>query len=158
MQIAANTVVTITYELFDATDRVLEKADEPVAYLHGGHSGIFPRVEAALESKTVGDTVSVALEPADGFGEYDAELVRIEPLDRLPPDVAVGGHLVEDRGGQELVWRVLAIAEGKAELDGNHPYAGQRLRLVAKVVEVRKATKEELAHGHVHGPHGHHHH
>ncbi len=157
MNVFANTVVSITFQLFDVTNRMLEEADEPVAYLHGGYTGIFPKVEDALNFKKVGETVTVLLEPDEAFGEYNAELVRVEPVDRLPADVAIGGHVIEERGGEEIIWRVLSIGEGKAELDGNHPYAGQRLRFVAKIIDVRKATEEELAHGHVHGPHGHHH-
>ena len=78
-------------------------------------------------------------------------------LPGLPPDVAVGGYLVAEENGEERVWRVTSIAEGKAVLDGNHELAGQRLRFDATVVEIRPATQEEIAHGHVHGPHGHQH-
>jgi FKBP-type peptidyl-prolyl cis-trans isomerase SlyD len=99
----------------------------------------------------------VTLEPADAFGEYDAELIRMEAVDRLPPDVAVGGYLVAEEDGQERVWRITSIAEGKAVLDGNHELAGQRLRFDCTVVDVRPATAEEVQHGHVHGAHGHHH-
>jgi FKBP-type peptidyl-prolyl cis-trans isomerase SlyD len=157
MNIFANTVVTITFRLFDADDALLEETPEPIAYLHGGHSGIFPKVEAALNAKSVGDNVSVTLEPPDAFGEYDPQLIRMEPLDRLPADVAVGGYLVAEENDEERVWRVTNIAEGKAVLDGNHELAGQRLRFDCTVVDVRPATQEEITHGHVHGAHGHHH-
>ena len=157
MNVFANTVVTISFKLFDASNQLIEEADEPVAYLHGGHSGIFPKVEEALDNKAVGDSVSVTLEPDDAFGDYDAELMRIEPLDQLPPDVTVGGHLVAEQDGHEVVWRVTSVADGKAVLDGNHELAGQRLRFDCKVLDVRPATPEELSHGHVHGAHGHHH-
>ena len=157
MNVFANTVVTISFKLFDASNQLIEEADEPVAYLHGGHSGIFPKVEEALDNKAVGDSVSVTLEPDDAFGDYDAQLMRIEPLDQLPPDVAVGGQLVAEQDGHEVVWRVTSVADGKAVLDGNHELAGQRLRFDCKVLDVRPATPEELSHGHVHGAHGHHH-
>ncbi|MHB8494049.1 MAG: FKBP-type peptidyl-prolyl cis-trans isomerase [Casimicrobiaceae bacterium] len=157
MNVFANTVVTITFQLFDSNNQLIEEADEPIAYLHGGHSGIFPRVEEALGNKQVGDSVSVTLEPDDAFGDYDAELMRIESLDQLPPEVAVGGHLVAEQDGHEVVWRVTSIADGKAVLDGNHELAGQRLRFDCKVLDIRPATPEELTHGHVHGAHGHHH-
>ena len=107
-----------------SANQLIEETDEPVAYLHGGHSGIFPKVEAALEHKQVGDAVSVTLEPDDAFGDYDAELMRIEPVDQLPPDIAVGGQLVADQDGNEVVWRITDIADGKAVLDGNHELAG----------------------------------
>ncbi|MCL4764349.1 MAG: peptidylprolyl isomerase, partial [Burkholderiales bacterium] len=101
--------------------------------------------------------VSVTLEPTDAFGDYDPQLIRLEPVDSLPPDVAVGGYLVADENGEERVWRVTNIADGKAVLDGNHELAGQRLRFDCTVVEIRPATQEEIQHGHVHGAHGHHH-
>ena len=157
MNVFANTVVTISFKLFDASNQLIEEADEPVAYLHGGHSGIFPKVEEALNNKAIGDSVSVTLEPDDAFGDYDAQLMRVEPLDQLPPDVTVGGHLVAEQDGHEVAWRVTSIADGKAVLDGNHELAGQRLRFECKVLDVRPATPEELTHGHVHGEHGHHH-
>jgi len=157
MNIFANTVVTITFKLFDADNALLEETSEPIAYLHGGHSGIFPKVEEALNFKSTGDKVSVTLEPTDAFGDYDPQLIRMEPLDRLPGDVAVGGYLVAEENEEERVWRVTNIAEGKAVLDGNHELAGQRLRFECTVLDVRPATQEEISHGHVHGAHGHHH-
>jgi FKBP-type peptidyl-prolyl cis-trans isomerase SlyD len=157
MNIFANTVVSITFKLYDSQNVLLEETPEPIAYLHGGHSGIFPKVERALDAKKAGDKVSVTLEPEDAFGDYDPQLIRLEALDKLPPDVVVGGFLVAEENDEERVWRVTSIAEGKAVLDGNHELAGMRLRLDATVVEVRPATSEEITHGHVHGPHGHHH-
>lgn len=157
MNVFANTVVTLSFKLFDANNRLIEEADEPITYLHGGHSGIFPKVEAALSHKKVGDAVSVTLEPDDAFGDYDAELIRVEPVDQLPADLAVGGQLVAEQDGNEVVWRVTGIADGKAVLDGNHELAGQRLRFDCKVLDIRPATQEEIIHGHVHGAHGHHH-
>ena len=158
MNIFANTVVSITFKLYDAQNALLEETNEPITYLHGGHSGIFPKVEAALNAKQPGDSVSVTLEPADAFGDYDPQLIRLEQLDRLPDDVAVGGYLVAEENDEERVWRVTNIADGKAVLDGNHELAGQRLRFDCTVLDVRPATDEEIAHGHAHGAHGHHHH
>ena len=156
MNISPNAAVTLSFKLFDANNQLIEESPEPIVYLHG-HSGIFPKVEEALDQKTVGDSVSVTLEPEDAFGEYDAKMVRIEKTSDLPPDVTVGGYLVAEQDGQEVVWRVTDLADGKAVLDGNHELAGQRLRFDCTVMEVRPATQEEIAHGHVHGAHGHHH-
>jgi len=157
MNVFANTVVTLSFKLYDSNNHLIEQTDEPIAYLHGGHSGIFPKVEAALNAKKVGDTVSVTLEPDDAFGDYDAELMRVEALDQLPADVTVGGHLVAEQDGNEVIWRITNIADGKAVLDGNHELAGQRLRFDCKVLDIRPATQDEMTHGHVHGAHGHHH-
>jgi FKBP-type peptidyl-prolyl cis-trans isomerase SlyD len=163
MKIFANTVVTLTYELFDADNTLLEATDEPIVYLHGGHSGIPPKLEASLDNKGPGDSISVTLEPDDAFGEYDAELVKIEPADRLPPEVEKGmmfeAHSGEgDEDGHAIVFTVTDIADGKVVLDGNHAWAGKRVRFECRVVDVRPATEEEAHHGHVHGPGGHHHH
>ena len=158
MNVFANTVVSLVFKLYDERNQVIEETSDPIAYLHGGYSGIFPRVEEALGQKKVGDSVSVSPDPADAFGDYDPEMIRMEAVETLPPDVAIGGHLVAEENGEEHVWRVTDIAEGKAVLDGNHELAGQRVRFDATIVDVRPATQEEVTHGHVHGPHGHHHH
>ncbi|HVO90488.1 MAG TPA: peptidylprolyl isomerase [Casimicrobiaceae bacterium] len=157
MNIFANTVVTITFRLFDSNNQLLEEAAEPITYLHGGHSGIFPKIEEALSNKNVGESISVTLEPEDAFGEYDAQKMRIEPVAQLPADAKVGGYLIADQDGEEVIWRVTGIADGKAVLDANHELAGQRLRFDCTVLDVRPATEEEIRHGHVHGPEGHHH-
>ena len=133
MNIFANTAVTISFKLYDANNQLIEQSPEPLVYLHGGHSGIFPKIEEALNFKEVGDSISVTLEPEDAFGDYDAKLVRVENVSDLPPDVTVGGYLVAEQDGQEVVWRVTEIADGKAVLDGNHELAGQRLRFDATV-------------------------
>lgn len=163
MQIFANTVVTLSFELFDSDNTLLEATTEPIVYLHGGYTGMPPKLEDALNNRKAGETISVTLEPADAFGEYDAELVKIEPATRMPVDVAVGMMFEADGGsgdrrGETVVYTVTDIADGKVVLDGNHAWAGKRVRFECKVVDVRPATAEEVQHGHVHGPHGHHHH
>src|SRR5204862_1458501 len=149
MNVFANTVVTITFKLFDAGSHLIEEAGEPIAYLHGGHSGIFPKIEKALSQKKVGESISVTLEPPDAFGEYDSEMVRVEPLANLPSDVTVGGHLIAEQDGQEVVWRVTDIAEGKAVLDGNHELGGERLLFDFTVIDICPGTREEIPHRHV---------
>jgi FKBP-type peptidyl-prolyl cis-trans isomerase SlyD len=162
VQIAADSVVTLTYKLYSAQDKLIEESAQPIVYLHGGHHGIFPKIEAALTDKKAGDRCSVTLEPDDAFGEYDADLVRVETEDRFPEGVKVGmqfeGTEAEGDEGGSRVFTVTDIADGKVVVDGNHPLAGQRLRFDCTVLDVRPATAEELAHGHVHGADGHHHH
>jgi FKBP-type peptidyl-prolyl cis-trans isomerase SlyD len=159
MQVEKNTVVSITYELSDAGGNVLERNDEGVSYLHGGYHGIFPAVENALNEKSQGDVCTVTLEPDDAFGEYDAELVRMEPRHLFPEDLAVGMQFegAAENSGEVLIYTVTDIAEEKVVVDGNHPLAGQTLKFSCKIEEVRPASEEEIAHGHVHGAHGHHH-
>ena len=162
MHVFANTVVTLTFQLYDSDGSLLEETQEPIEYLHGGHSGMLPKLEEALNDKKPGDEISVKVEPSDAFGDYDPELVKIEPADRLPAEVEVGmqfeASAVAGEQGDPMVFTVTDIAEGKVVLDGNHPWAGKSLRFDCRILDVRPATQEEVAHGHVHGAHGHHHH
>ena len=161
MHIGKDTVVTLTYQLTTLSGELLEEAtqDTPAAYLHGGYDGIFPKVEAALEGKGAGDTLDLVLEPDDAFGEFDAELVRVELAHLFPENVEVGMQLEgsSEDGHHQLLYTVTDVADGKVVVDGNHPLAGQSLRLQCKVEDVRVASSEEVEHGHVHGAHGHHH-
>jgi len=163
MNVLSNTVVTLTFQLYDTDGTLLEQTDEPIAYLHGGHSGMLPKLEEALAMKKAGDTVSVSVEPVDAFGDYDPELVKVEPVDRLPKGVKVGMQFEayanpDDEEGEGVVFTVTDVAEGKVVLDGNHPWAGKRLRFDCHILDVRPATEEEVQHGHVHGAGGHQHH
>lgn len=159
MQIARNTVVSLHYELFSSDGELIEKTDDPIEYLHGGYDGIFSLVEKTLTGKKAGESCDVHLQPADAFGEHDADLVCIEPRTQFPAQIEVGMRFQgETEGADEpLIYTVTDIAEKKVVVDGNHPLAGKALRFHCTVKAVRKATAEELAHGHVHGAHGHHH-
>jgi FKBP-type peptidyl-prolyl cis-trans isomerase SlyD len=159
--IGKDTVVTLTYQLTTPAGELIEEAttESPAAYLHGGYDGIFPKVEEALEGKEEGTELDLVLEPEDAFGEYDAELVRVEPAHLFPPEVHVGMQLegASEDGHHVMLYTVTDLADGKVVVDGNHPLAGQSLRLRCVVGSVRAAAPEEVAHGHVHGAHGHHH-
>jgi FKBP-type peptidyl-prolyl cis-trans isomerase SlyD len=153
MQIASNSVVTISYSLFDAQGELIEKSPSPVTYLHGGYDNIFPLVEQALQGKTEGDSISVKLEPADAFGDYDEELLRVEPRAQFPDTLEVGmqfeGIPGEDPEADAEIFTVTDIADDKVVLDS--------LVFECQVLEVREASEEEAEHGHVHGPEGHQH-
>jgi FKBP-type peptidyl-prolyl cis-trans isomerase SlyD len=159
VQVAKDTVVSLTYELTDAEGKAIEKTDAPIDSLHGGYDGIFPAVERALAGKAAGEQCRVRLEPDDAFGEYDASLVHLEPRSKFPETISVGMQF-EGRGtesGASLIYTVTEIADDKVVVDGNHPLAGRTLEFACTVTSVRAATKEELEHGHVHGAGGHHH-
>jgi FKBP-type peptidyl-prolyl cis-trans isomerase SlyD len=161
MQIAHNSVVTISYSLFDAQGELIEQSPSPVTYLHGGYDNIFPLVEQALQGKTEGDSIKVKLEPEDAFGDYNEELLRVEPREQFPETLEVGmqfeGIPGEDADADAEIFTVTDIADGKVVLDANHPLAGLSLLFECQVIEVRAASEEEVEHGHVHGPDGHHH-
>ena len=156
MKISANTVVTLDYEVKDPQHEMVDPGERPLVYLHGS-SGIFPKLEAALDGKTVGDSVQVQLEPEDAFGEYDDELVTSELLQNLPEGVLVGMQLEGTGEHGTHIMSVTEIEDGRAVLDGNHPLAGVTLVFSCTVSEVCAATTEELAHGHAHGDGGHQH-
>ncbi|WP_410498640.1 FKBP-type peptidyl-prolyl cis-trans isomerase [Chitinibacter sp. S2-10] len=159
MQIAKNSVVTLTYEMYDAEGNQIDKTEEPIAYLHGGYDNILPLVEEALHGKVLGDSIEVTMSADDAFGEFDPELVREEEKDSFPPEVAVGMMFEADdpETGEVILFRVTEVEGNRVTVDGNHPFAGMNIRFAAKVIGVREASAEELAHGHVHGEHGHHH-
>ena len=159
MQIGKDTVVSISYDLFDASGKLIEMTPSPVSYLHGGYDAIFPQVEYALDGKRVGDACEVRMEPEDAFGECDEKLVRVEPRDHFPEDNSVGMQFEGALGGdhEQVVYTVTDIAEDRVVVDGNHALSGQVLVFICTVTGVREAISEELAHGHVPGPHGHQH-
>ena len=153
MPIERGKVVTLSYELRDCDGQSLDEDGAQVAYLHG-YGGIFPKVEAALEGRDVGEEVSVTLEPDDAFGDYDAELLRVEPRERFPEVLEVGMRFEGVPGEREeeaRIYTVTDIAADKVVVDANHPLAGERLWFKCSVTEVRQATGDELEHGHVHG-------
>ncbi len=118
-------------------------APAQTSYLHGGYGGLLAGLERAVEGKAPGETVHVQLEPEDAFGDYDADLLRLEPAERYGEGIAAGME-VEEAGSLYLV---TDVADGKVVLDGNHPLAGMALRFVLEVLAVRTAKPEEISRG-----------
>lgn len=158
MHITQDTVVTLSYQVRDTQGKLLETSEQPMAYLHGGYGNTFEKIEAALEGQCTGFSTTVELAPADAFGERDETLVQTIGKADFPPGVKVGGTLrgVAD-DGHERIFTVVKIKGPQVILDGNHPHAGKTLRFSLKVLGVRAASAEEIAHGHAHGEHGHQH-
>jgi FKBP-type peptidyl-prolyl cis-trans isomerase SlyD len=158
MKIAKDTVVTMHYKVVNAQGQLLDKAQEPTSYLHGGYDNTLPKIEEALEGQEVGFATTLNLSAADAFGERDESLVQTISKKDFPPGVKVGGQLRgRSADGHEQVFNVVKIKGDQVILDANHPWAGQNLSLSLKVLEVRAATAEEVTHRHAHGAHGHHH-
>ena len=157
MRIESGRVVRLEYEMKDCDGEPVEDEGAQLEYLHGGFGGIFPKVEQALEGMEVGHEVKLTLEPEDAFGEYDAELLRVEPRASFPKQVEVGMRfegVPGDREEESLIYTVTDVTPDSVVVDGNHPLAGERLWIRAKVSGVRAATEEEMQHGHVHGGDG----
>jgi len=128
--------------LHDAQGVQLSAASE-VSYLHGGYGQMFEALEKALEGRGPGESLRVQLEPEQAFGEYDAELLRVEPLERYGEGVAVGMEIEEDA----RLYTVTDVAGGKVVLDANHPLAGMALRFSCVILSIRAATEEEVRRG-----------
>jgi FKBP-type peptidyl-prolyl cis-trans isomerase SlyD len=157
MKVADKKAVAIEFTLKDDAGEVIETnvGRAPLWYLHG-EGNLVPGLEKALAGKGAGDVVDVKLAPADGYGERDAKEVRKVPLRKLKaPRVQVGGRYQMEAADGPRVVVVKSVSGDYAEVDGNHPLAGKTLHFSAKVIEVKDATAEDLAHGHVHGPKGH---
>jgi FKBP-type peptidyl-prolyl cis-trans isomerase SlyD len=141
--VARDTVVSLKLEMYDVQGGLLEAPAEPLTYLHGGYGGLFEALESALEGKLAGEALQVQLEPEQAFGEYDADLLRVEPAERYGEGLAVGMEVEEEN----RIYTVTDIAGGKAVLDGNHPLAGVALRFSLQVLAVRAASRDEVARG-----------
>ncbi len=158
MKIEKSSAVTLRYKLTDFAGQMIDPGREPMVYLHGGYDNIFPKVEQALEGKMPGYQTQIELAPGDAFGEIDEALRQTISKTQFPPGIKLGGQL-QSQGpdGQVRMFNVVKIKGQQVMLDGNHPLAGKALRFALTVVSVRAASAEEIAHGHVHGAHGHQH-
>jgi FKBP-type peptidyl-prolyl cis-trans isomerase SlyD len=159
LTIKKDSVVTFNYTLKDDDGTVIDNSspDEPLAYLHG-HGNLVPGLERELEGKAAPDKLSVKVTPADGYGEYSRELIQKVPRRALKgiAKITVGMrlHAQTEQGPRPVT--VTAVTGDMITLDGNHPLAGKNLNFDIEILDVRDATAEELEHGHVHGPGGHH--
>jgi len=154
MQISQNTVASIDYKLKDADDQVLDTSEgrEPLTYLHGA-GNLIPGLESALEGNEPGDSVSVSVDPSEGYGERDENLIQ-----QVPKQAFEGVDQVEsgmrfqatDEQGERRIVTVTGVEGDEVTVDANHPLAGQSLNFEVNVVEVREASQEEIEHGHAH--------
>ena len=162
MLISNQKVATIHYTLTNDQQKVLDSSDggDPLSYIHG-IGNLISGLESELEGKGAGDRFRASIAPAQAYGERDEELVQTvgtESFDGID-DLQVGLQLEATAEGDEEshTVTVVAIDGDRVTVDGNHPLAGETLHFDVDVVSVRDATEEELDHGHVHGPGGHHH-
>lgn len=160
MEITADRVVTIHYTLKDDHGAVLDSSagGEPLAYIQG-HGNLVSGLEKALEGKQDGNTLSVSVAPADGYGIRQETLVQRVPKRTLQGlgEIKKGVQFQARTDDGMRLFTVTAVIGDMVTLDGNHPLADQTLHFDVEVVGVREATAEELEHGHVHGAGGHHH-
>ncbi|MES2792826.1 MAG: peptidylprolyl isomerase [Planctomycetota bacterium] len=153
MKITPSKVVSMQYQISEANGEVLESSEPGDEWCFLVGSGeLPPGLEKALEGHEVGDSVSVTLAPADGYGEREDELVQTLNRSELGDEIelAIGDQLeAETEDGWDVV-TVVAMDDDTVTVDGNHELAGKTLKFDVKVIEIRDATPEELEHGHAH--------
>ena len=155
MRIEEHAVVLIHYVLTNDDKEVLDSSEgqDPLAYLHGtGH--LIEGLEAQLLGKTAGDKLDVTVQPGDGYGEFNEELVQVVPSDvfdgveSIEPGMQFETSNEDGSGGETIT--VVSVENDEVTIDGNHTLAGVTLHFAVDIIEVREATAEELEHGHVH--------
>jgi len=154
MKITPQCVVALTWTLKDTLGDVLDELDEPVEFLLGGND-LLAAIEAALQGHAAGDKLELHLEPENAFGDYDENLIFLEPRTRFPAEleegmIFEGTALPAGVGAQmppEHIYSVTDVYPEHVVLDGNHPLAGIAIRLSLKVEAVREATEEEVGQG-----------
>jgi FKBP-type peptidyl-prolyl cis-trans isomerase SlyD len=160
MKISNEKVVSIHYTLKNDDGIVLDssKNAQPLTYLHG-KGNIIPGLEEALLDNETGSQLKVVIPPANAYGVRNEKLVQEVPLERFQdPDKIKEGVQIQIKTDQgENLATITKISGNQVTLDMNHPLADETLHFDVEVVEIREATAEEIAHGHVHGPGGHHH-
>lgn len=153
MQVTKHKVAVIDYTLKDNDGKTLDKStDGNFAYIHGTNS-IIPGLENAIEGKEPGDNVNVTIEPKDAYGERDLANIQKVPREMFPADIEVKPDMqfqAQTPDGKPLFVKVTAVEGEEVVVDGNHPLAGVELNFDVTIVEVRDASEDELAHGHIH--------
>jgi len=160
MQIESNSVVTLHYVLKNNEGTIIDQSDDgSFLYLHGAMN-IIPGLENALTGKAAGDELTVKIAPEDGYGIKEEERIQEVPKEMFEGadniEVGVQFH-AQSPDGAAVVVTVVEVKDDVVVIDGNHALAGVELNFDVKIVDVREASEEEVAHGHVHGPHGHDH-
>ena len=159
MQVADNTAVSIHYTLTNDDGEVLDSSigDEALVYLHGG-GNIISGLEKALHGKATGDKFNVRIPAEDAYGELMDEMVQVISREMFEgiDNIEVGMQFHADVSSGTGVVTVVNIDGDDITIDGNHPLAGLALTFDVEVIEVRAATQEEMAHGHIHGAGCHH--
>ena len=156
MKVAANKVVKMHYSVMDNNDNTIDNSfdGEPLIFIVGtGY--LIQGLEDALQGKEAGDTLSASIEPKDGYGERHDELMQAVPksmFEGMEIEVGMQFRASTDDGDQSVM--IIEIQDEEVIVDGNHPLSGITLNFDVEILEVRDATEEELAHGHVHGERG----
>jgi len=161
MPIEANKVVTLNFTLTDDAGNVLDSTDQggPFSYI-SGRGMVLPKLEEAVSVMMIGTKKQLKLEAADAYGNYNDQIVQVVGKENFPEDfvLEVGmEYMASNPEGVRMPFTITEVNGDEITIDFNHPFAGLNLNFDLELLDVRDATAEELAHGHVHGPGGHHH-
>jgi len=155
MAVADGLVVSLAYtlRLDDGEEIDSAASDDPLVYLHGA-GNIIPGLEDALSGMKIGDVRSVSVSPVDAYGDLDEDAFELVPYDAFPADVdleeGMGLSMVDNNTGQQMDAYISELRDDGALLDLNHPLAGETLHFTVEIVGLRRATTDEIAHGHAH--------
>jgi FKBP-type peptidyl-prolyl cis-trans isomerase SlyD len=159
MQVADNMAVSIHYTLTNDDGEVLDSSigDEALVFLQGS-GNIISGLENAMVGKVAGDKFNVRIAPEDAYGELMEDMIQVISRDMFEgiDDIEVGMQFHADVSSGSGVVTVVSIDDDNITIDGNHPLAGLALTFDVEVIDVRPATEEEAAHGHIHGAGCHH--
>ncbi len=168
MKITKDTVVSMTYILSenDVQGNLIQEVskDQPFAVIFG-QGGLLPKFENELEGLAAGDSFGFSLSSEESYGQADPKAVMeldkkiFEVEGKIDEEMMKVGNAIpmQNDQGQPLSGTIVEIKDDVLIMDFNHPLAGVNLHFTGDILEVREATKEELDHGHVHGPEGHNH-
>jgi FKBP-type peptidyl-prolyl cis-trans isomerase SlyD len=145
--IKKNKYVEFTYSIISDEGQIIEQVEVPVNYVHGVKMGLWPKLEDALENKSVNDRVSVTFDPGEVFGEEDKELIFEDDLKNVPEEYREIGKVVEfqNDSGDVKPFTVTKITDSKIVLDGNHPLCNLKINFNVNVTAVRDATETEIS-------------
>lgn len=162
MKIGKHTVVSLDYTLKNGEGIVIDSTEgkAPLVYLHGV-GGMIPGLEAGLEGKESGEELTIVVSPEEGFGTRNEEMIHVVPKSGFRgegnEEMQVGMQVQLQTEQGMTIAKIIAIEGEDVTLDLNHPLADEELHFDVKIGELRDATEDEISHGHVHGPGGHHH-
>ncbi len=162
MAIAPNNVVTMNFTLKDDEGNILDttESDGSFSYISGNNM-VLPKLEEAVSGMLIGTKKNIKLTAADGYGNYNEQIVQVVGKENFPEDfeLEVGmSYMASSPDGAQMPFVITEVHDEDITIDFNHPLAGKNLNFDIELLDVREASSEELSHGHVHGPDGHHHH